>query len=560
MNFLHRISPLTKDLSNYSASIFTTDVIAGLTVGIMLIPQGMAYAILAGLPPIYGLYGGVIPLLLYALFGSSRQLSIGPVAISSILLAEGISKIAEPFSAEFVSYAIAAGLMIGVVQLLFGLLKMGFLVNFLSQPIIVGFTSAAAIIIIGSQLSDLLGFKIPRFSHFYETILYAIQHIQETNWLTLGMCFSAIAIMLGLKRINRMIPGALIVVMLGTILCYVFDLPSYGVAIVGTVPEGLPIFELPDLSLSTMEQLIPTVLTVAIIGIVECIGIAKAIEAKHQNYSIQPNQELFAIGISKIGGAFFQALPTSGSFTRSAINNEAGAKTTIASLITVLILVLTLLFLTPVFYYLPKAMLAAIILLAVRNLIEHKIAKHLWYTHRRDFVVMLVTFIGTLALGIKEGILIGILLSFMTVLYLSSKPNIITLGRVPNTTYYRDVERLGVEEQEEGLLILRFENQLFFANAAYFKDEVKACLTKTKRPINCVIIDAKSIHDMDSSGVASLREVHIWLKNKGIELYFCGTVGTVQDILEKTGFIKEIGESHCFTYLHDGIEYWKSRF
>ncbi|MGK0363372.1 MAG: SulP family sulfate permease [Saprospiraceae bacterium] len=558
MNFLKNTFPLINDLSGYSRSFFTADLIAGLTVGVLLIPQGMAYAVLAGLPPIYGLYGGLIPLFLYAFFGTSRQLSIGPVAVSSIVLAEGISRLGvEPLSTEFIGYAIAAGLFIGLLQMIFGLLKMGFLVNFLSQPVIAGFTSAAAFIILASQLSDLLGFSIPREFNLFKKIAYAAQNIEQANWIAVTMCTGAMGIMLLLRKMSTVIPGALVVVVLGTLLCYFLDLPAYGLAIVGTIPEGLPVYQTPDISIETLEKIFPTVLTVTIIGIIESIGIAKSIEAKHQDYTIRPSQELFAIGISKIGGAFFQAMPTSGSFTRSAINNEAGARTTIASLVTFVVILLTLLFLTPIFYYLPKAILAAIILLAIRSLIEYEKAIYLWEKHRREFLLMIVTFITTLTFGIEEGVIAGVILSIANVLHRSSTPHIAILGIVPGKTYYRNIDRFETVKQENNALIVRFDNQLFFINASFFKDKVKDLVNEEKRPLKAFILDAKSMYHLDSTGISVLRDIHQFLKGHDIEFFVCGAIGPVRDILERENFIDELGENRWFLSLHDGIEYFK---
>ena len=358
---------------------------AGLTVGIMLVPQGMAYAYLAGMPPIYGLYAGLVPLFLYALLGTSRQLSVGPVAISALLVLSGVSVLAEPGTAQYIELVVAAGLFIGILQVILGFMRLGFLVNFLSHPVIAGFTSAAAVIIAVNQLEDALGFEIPSLESTFETFIYTIQHLDQTNWISLAICVGAMVLISTLKRINKSIPGALIAVIIGIVLTYGFGLDQMGVDIIRSVPEGLPSFRMPQLSWEILETLLPTIFTVAMIGIVESISIARVLETKHQDHTIQPNQEFFALGLAKIGGAFFQALPTSGSFSRSAVNSNNGAKTGVASLITCALIVLTLSFLTPLFYYLPKAILAAIILLAVRGLFDYKEAIHLWHTHKQDF-------------------------------------------------------------------------------------------------------------------------------------------------------------------------------
>ena len=519
----------------------------------MLVPQGMAYAFLAGMPPIYGLYGGLIPLFLYALFGTSRQLSIGPVAVSALLVLEGFRQLAEPGSTEYISLVLLAGLLIGFCQVLLSFFRLGFLVNFLSHPVLSGFTSAAAIIIAISQLKDLLGFSIPRFSHTYETLFYAIQHIGQTNWISVALCLGSIAFMLWLRSISRSIPGALLVVVATTLMSWGLNLEAYGLEIIKNVPSGLPAFQLPDWNLETVEMIMPIVITITIIGVVESISIAKFLEAKHQNYVVRPNQELLALGLSKIGGSFFQALPTSGSFTRSAINDDAGGKTTVSSFITALLIALTLVFLTPLFYYLPKAVLAAIILLAVRSLFDLKEAVSLWKTHRRDLAMMLATFFATLTLGIEEGVLLGVLLSIGTVLYRSSKPHYGILGKIPGTSYYRNVNRFMNAQIHEEELIIRFDDQLYFGNATFFKDTIKR-LVKDRPKTRRLFLDARSIHEIDSSGLHALKEIHNRLKQQDIQLYITTAIGPVRDILENAGFVQELGSKYIVQDLHDAVQ------
>ena len=551
--------PLLENLSDYSKTTFREDATAGLTVSILLIPQGMAYAFLAGMPPIYGLYGGLIPLFLYGLLGSSRQLSIGPVAISALLVLAGISELAEPGSDHYIQLVITTGLLIGIVQIILGLLRMGFLVNFLSHPVVAGFTSAAAVIIALSQLKDLLGFPIPRFQYSYETVLYAVEYIDQSNWITILLCFSSIAFILALRRINKKLPGALIVVLLGTIISWLLNLENRGVSIIRDIPKGLPGFMVPELSFETIISLMPTVFTVTIIGIVESIGIAKVLESRHQDHEVRPNQELLALGFSKLGGAFFQSLPTSGSFTRSAINSAAGAKSGMASIVAAVFVMLTLIFLTPLFYFLPKAILAAIILLAVRSLFDYREAIYLWQTHRRDFVMMLVTFVFTLALGIEEGVLVGVILSVLAVLYRSSRPHVAILGKLPGTTYYRNIDRFEEAEQLEDVIIMRFDNQLYFGNAAYFKDVIRALVKDNEPKIKYFFLDAKSMYDIDSSGLRALHEVYRYLSQRGVQLYISGAIGPVRDMLHKSGLLDEIGKDHHFMYLNDAIEDYKVR-
>lgn len=556
---LKQYIPIFQWLSTYTKAAFKSDLVAGLTVWVMLVPQGMAYALLAGMPPIYGLYGSLVPLFLYAILGTSRQISIGPVAISSLLILAGISQIAEPTTPEYISLVILTGLLIGIVQTLAGFIRLGFLVNFLSHPVIVGFTSAAAIIIAASQLKYLLGIDIPRSSSVADTLGYAIRHIGEIHWPTFLLCVGGIVLILGLKKVNEKLPGALIVTILGIGLVKLLNLNTQGVSIVNFVPQGLPVFQLPDWTLENIKMVFPTVLTVTIICIVESISIAKVWESKHKNYKIDANQELLALGVSKIGGAFFQAIPTSGSFSRSAVNSESGAKFQMSSIITVVLIGLTLLFLTPIFYYLPHAILAAIILLSVKKLFDFQEAVHLWKTHRGDFLMMMLTFIITLVLGIEEGVLAGVVLSVLMVMYRNSKPHIAVLGKLPNTNYYRNVNRFPNAIQIPDCAIVRFDSQLFFGNALYFKDFIENLTVTSPIPLSGLILDASSIHDIDSSGLNALKEIDAYLKSKQITFYIAGIIGPVRDRLYRAGLMELIGKENQFMYVPDAVACYLNR-
>lgn len=549
--------PITEWLGDYNKATFQNDFIAGLTVCVILIPQGMAYALLAGMPPIYGLYGGLIPLFLYGIFGTSRQLSIGPVAISALLVLAGISQLAEPGSPEYISLVITTGLAIGLVQVVLSFLRLGFLVNFLSHPIIVGFTSAAAIIIAISQLKYLFGISIPRFSHSYETAYYAIEHLSEIHWLSFVMCVGGVVLMLILRSISRTIPSALIVTIVGILVTWIFKLDQQGLKVVGEVPRGLPGFEIPGMNLAIIREIFPTVLTVTVIGIVESIGIAKVLEAKHRNYQVRPNQELLALGLAKIGGAFFQSLPTSGSFTRSAINNDAGARTGMASIITAAGVALTLVFLTPLFYYLPEAILASIILVAVKSLFDLPEAIYLWQTHRQDFAMMMITFVLTLALGIEEGVLVGVILSLLMTIYRTATPHIAILGRIPNTYHYRNTTRFPEAVQHENMLILRFDAPLFFGNSNYFKDTIKSLLADREEMPKLLILDASSMSDIDSTGLGAIEEINTFLQENKVQFYLSGAIGPVRDLLHRAGIIQKIGERNHFMYVNDAVRYFK---
>ena len=549
--------PILENLSTHTATDWRKDLVAGITVAVMLVPQGMAYAMLAGMPPIYGLYAGLIPLFMYAIMGTSRQMSIGPVAVSALLVLAGVSQLAEPLSSQYISLVIMVGLLVGVTQVLLGLLRLGFLVNFISHPVIIGFTSAAAVIIAISQFKDFFGFHIPRFSHSYETAQYAFKHIADANWVSVAVCLGGIIIMLILKKISRAIPGALIVVILSTIMVYVLGEDMLGIDIVKEVPKGLPAFEMPLIDWETITTLLPVVFTVTIIGIVESISIAKVIQAKHGNYKIHPNQELIALGISKIGGSFFQAIPSSGSFTRSAVNNEAGAQSGIASIFTALIIVLTLLFFTPLFYFLPKAILASIILLSVKSLFEWEEAMHLWHTHQQDFYMMLTTFVVTLSFGIEEGVMAGVVLSILMFLYRSSKPHLVVLGKLPGSINYRNVDRFDSINQPENMLIVRFDDQLYFGNASHFQDSIQEFVSRKGEELKLFILDASSIHGIDSTGIHALEEVFKYMKNRNIQFYISGIMGPVRDKVVQCGLVELMGGETHFLNIHQAVTYFE---
>ena len=552
--------PIIKSVQKHSFKDWQKDILAGITVAVMLVPQGMAYSMLAGMPPIYGLYAGLIPLLLYGILGSSRQMSVGPVAVSALLVMAGVSQLADPDTqtALYIQLVILCGLLIGIGQLLLGVFRLGFLVSFISHPVIIGFTSAAAIIIIVSQLKDLLGIPIPRFAHILDTVKFAIQNIELTNWVSVVLCLGSIIVIILLKKIHKSIPSALVVVIIGVLISYFLKDKNLNIDIVGAVPEGLPLFQIPNLDWQNIKILLPTVFTVIIIGIVESIGIAKVLQSRHQNYSIRPNQELFALGISKIVGSFFQAIPSSGSFSRSAVNDAAGAKSGFASVISALIVGLTLLFFTSLFYYLPKAVLAGIILLAVRSLFDWKEAIHLWKTHRSDFYMMLTTFVITLIFGIEEGVLAGVVLSICMVLYRSSKPHVVVLGNLPGTRSYRNIDRFENAGLPDDEIVIRFDDQLYFGNCDYFQDIIKEIADGVGENLKLVVLDFSSIHDIDSTGIHALEDVFNYFKNKNIKLNLACVIGPVRDQLTLSGITEIVGEKNQFLKIHDALLHHRS--
>lgn len=546
--------PVLEWLPAYRSENLRGDLSAGLTVGVMLIPQGMAYAMIAGLPPIYGLYASTIPLILYALFGTSRQLAVGPVAMVSLLTAAGIGALAEGGTETYISLAIALALFVGLIQFLLGVFRLGFLVNFLSHPVISGFTSAAALIIGLSQLKHLLGIKLEGSHYVHEILIEAAARIGEAHLITFLIGILGIVLIMGARRINKAIPGPLLAVVFGILAVWGFGLAEQGVKIVGEVPSGLPSLVIPQFNLANFNTLLPTALAIALVSFMESIAVAKAIQAKHKDYKVDANQELIGLGIANIGGSFFQSYPTTGGFSRTAVNDQAGAKTGLAAIISAVLIALTLLFLTPLFYYLPNAILASVIMVAVFGLIDIREAVHLWHADRSDFWMLIVTFVGTLALGIEQGILIGVVLSIAIIIFRTTMPHFAVLGKIPGKPHYKNITRFDDLEVRDDVLIMRFDARLYFANVNYFKERVEEEMAKKGKKLKLFVLDANSINGLDSSGMHALEEIIDYCNEQGIAFNLASVKGPVRDILLRGGLVDKIGEENLFMRIQHAVD------
>ena len=552
---LRNFFPIFEWLPDYKKAYLAGDISAGITVGIMLVPQGMAYAMIAGLPPVFGLYASLIPQVIYAIMGTSRQLAVGPVAMDSLLVASGLGALSLSGIEEYISMAIFLALFMGSIQFLLGLLRMGFLVNFLSKPVISGFTSAAAIIIGLSQLKHLLGISIERSNQVHILLKNALNTIENTNLITLGIGILAIIIIKGIKKINKKIPAALIVVVAGVFAVYIFGLNEFGVKIVGDVPKGLPGFSTPDIDFSRINELTPIALTLALIAFMEAISVAKAVEENHSEYEVDSNQELLALGTSNIIGSFFQSYPTTGGFSRTAVNDQAGAKTGVAPIVSAAIVGLTLLFLTPLFYFLPNAVLAAIIMVAVFGLIDVKYPIQLFKNRKDEFLLLIITFIITLTVGIKEGILFGVLLSLLLLVYRTSKPHIAILGRIKGTSYFKNIDRFSNDvEINDNILIIRFDAQIYFGNKDYFKNELYKQIKKKEQTLRAVILNAETINYIDSSAIHTLKAILQDLQDQNIRFVIAGAIGPARDIMYDSGLVDVIGKSNLFVTTNEAFE------
>ena len=555
ISILKQFFPILDWLPSYKRTYLKDDLIAGVTVAILLIPQGMAYALIAGLPPIYGLYAALTPQIIYAILGTSRQLAVGPVAMDSLLVAAGLGALSIVSPDQYIQMAILLALLMGVIQFLLGIFRMGFIVEFISKPVISGFTSAAAIIIGFSQLKHLLGINISQSNKLHLVIESFFNSVTPVHFPTLIIGLVSIFLLVIIKKWNPKIPASLFIVTLGIAWVYFTKQNENGVQVVGLIPEGLPFFSLPNVTWENIQLLFSTAITLALVAFMEAISVAKAIEEKHKDYQVDANQELIALGSSNIIGSLFQSYPTTGGFSRTAVNDQAGAKTGVAPLITAAIIAVVLSFFTDWFYYLPKSILAAIILVAVVNLINVNYAIRLYKTAKDEFLVLLITFLFTLFTGITEGILSGVLLSLLLLVYRNSKPHYAFLGRIGKTNYFKNIYRFPDEVvPREDLVVLRFDAQLFFGNFQYFKKLVHNAIDKNPEKIKGFIINGRSINYIDSSAAEQLTELILALQKKGIRVMFVGAIGPARDVILKSDIIKVLKKQNLFITSGDATD------
>jgi SulP family sulfate permease len=519
----------------------------------MLIPQGMAYALIAGLPPIYGLYASLVPLVVYALFGTSRQLAVGPVAMVSLLVAAAVGPLAGGDTQAYIGLALLLSLMVGALQFVLGAARFGFLVNFLSHPVLAGFTSAAAFIIGLSQLKHLLGISIERSHYVHEILWTAVQKAGDVHGLTLALGLGSILLLVGLRAWKASFPGALAAVAATTVAVWAFDLADAGVAIVGQVPSGLPAPTLPPLNMGAVESLVPSALAIGLVGFMESIAVAKVYASRHR-YEVDANQELIGLGLANVAGAFFSAYPTTGGLSRTAVNDQSGARTNLAAIFSAGVIALTLVFLTPLFYYLPKAVLAAIVMVAVFGLIEWEEAVYLWRVDRTDLALMGVTFVATLGLGIEQGILTGVIVSLGAVIYQTSKPHTAIMGRLPETSTYRNLRRNPEALTQSHVVVARMDADLYFANASAFKDLILE-LELNDPVLQTIVVDMYPVNQIDSTGAEALRDVIESCQRNDITLLLAGVKGPVRDVLDDAGISDLLGTEHFFLEVHGAVQH-----
>ncbi|WP_303908787.1 SulP family inorganic anion transporter [Thiohalomonas denitrificans] len=537
------------------------DLIAGITVALVLIPQSMAYAQLAGLPAYYGLYAAFLPGIIAALWGSSNQLATGPVAVVSLLTASALMPFATLGSEQFVALAILLALLVGLFQLSLGLLRLGVVVNFLSHPVIVGFTNAAALIIGLSQLNKIFGVDKPRSESFANDVLAVLAQIPESHLPTLAMGLAAIGVMLYMKAKVPKFPGVLVAVVATTVVSFLIGFAEMGGSVVGEIPAGLPSVAMPVLDMSVLGTLISSAVVISLVGFMEAISIAKAMAAKTKDH-IDPNQELIGQGLGNIFGSFTQSYPTSGSFSRSAVNLNAGARTGLSAVITGLVVMTTLLFLTPLLYHLPSAVLAAVIMMAVFGLVNFRAVVHAWQANKHDGTASVVTFVATLGFAphLDKGIMVGAVLAILLYLYRTMRPRVAILGRYGDGTL-RDLKVHPELPTDPRIIAVRFDGSLYFANVSYFEDailEAVSCQPSAK----FVLVVGDGINQVDASGEEVLHHLVERLKDAGVTLVFSGLKRQVLEVMRHTSLYETIGRDCIYateTMALNAIYEWLKR-
>ncbi len=542
---------------DYGGADIRRDVIAGLTVTFVLVPQAMAYGLLAGVPPVYGLYAALVPLLIYTLFSSSPHVAVGPTALASLLTLNGLTELAEPGSPAFVTLALQLAALTGVLQLAFGLLRLGGLVSLLSRPVLSGFVSAAAILIVASQLKSLFGLDMPRTAYLHDTLYQFVTHLGSFHWPTALLGVGTLLLLMAGRRWLPRLPVMLIWIVAATLLVYVLRLDRTGIAVVGEVPAGLPPFILPEFGGGTLLTLLPVAAVLALISMVETLSIGNALAARHGYYRILPNRELVGLGLSKVIGSLFAAVPTSASFGRSAVVEESGGLSGLANGISFVLLLLVLLFLTPLLYYLPIPMLSAVIVFSVGKLFDLPEMRRLYRLAPRELAVLLVTFGFTLFAGLQYGIAGGVVLSLAFVFLRAARPHLAELGRIRGTNAFRNVNRFDAVETDPELLIVRFDAELYFGNAEYFADRILGMVEARDSGLRAVIIDCHTINDLDTTGLYALEQLYEKLHSRGLSLYLTGMIGPVRDFLYRSGLMERMGVESHFLSIQDAIRYYR---
>ncbi len=563
-DWLAHYVPIFSWLGTYNRENVPGDAIAGTVVAIMLIPQAMAYAMLAGLPPQMGLYSSILPLAAYAALGTSRTLGVGPVAIVSLMIGHALAPLAAIDSPEYISYAVMLAVMSGLVLLVLGFLRAGALTNFMSHPVVAGFSTAAALIIAVSQMSHLLGIELERTHLIPKTLWEVVTKFQNINFPTFAISAVSLVILLTRNDLARVLTSKnivskfaadmlqksmpLIVVILVTGTCWWFDIAGQGVKIVGSIPQGLPNLVVPHISFHMLAELVPAALVVAAVSFLESISIARTLAGKRREKLI-PDQELIALGAANLMSAVSGGYPIAGSFSRSSVNFSSGARTQIAAVITAACVAIALLLLTPLLYHLPRATLAAIVVMAVAGLVDFSPLAHTWRYMKLDAISYLLTFFGVLTFGVEVGILVGIGSSIAFFLWRTSNPDYVVLGRLGDSQLFRDARFHDVKTYSD-VLFLRIDMSLYFANANNLEDVVLGHVAD-KPKIKHIVLVCSSMNMIDASALASLSSLQSVLKDAEVTMHLTSVKQSILRRMKATEFLDNMAPGKVFVSAHD---------
>jgi SulP family sulfate permease len=538
MPLSYRLFPFLQWKKEYSATVFRLDLLSGLTVGVVLIPQAMAYAMLAGLPPIYGLYAAAVTPAIGALRGSLRQLATGPIAIMSLLVLTTLAPLAEPGSPDFIKLAFLLSFIVGTMYLIIGLFRSGVIMAFISQSAVKGFTSAAALIITATQLPHFLGIKVVRHEYIFPSLLEIIKGLPGIHLLTLIIGLITTGLILGFKKFMPKVPGGLIGLVIATLMVFLLSLHESGVAIVGQTQGGLPSFLLPPFNFDIISSLMGPALVIALVSFAETYSVGKEISSQtHQKLNV--NQEFIGQGLANMIGSFFQCYPVSGSFSRTAINFSTGARTGISSVVSSLSVILALLFLTPLLQYIPKAALAALVITAVMTLFNPGQVLKLWKMNRHDGIVAITVFALALLTKPDYALLIGVMMSLMFFLWKTMHPRIVQMTKDPELNTFLNADSYNKPSCPQ-ILHLRIDNAIYFANAEYTMEKILERMDQCGTPLKFMALDFQTVGFIDITGVYELRELHTAVKECGLRLAMLAVHLPVKQVLGKAGMLDEL--------------------
>ena len=564
--------PILTWLPSYERAWLRTDLMAGLAVWAMTVPQSLAYAGIAGVPPIYALYAVPLAMVAYAVFGTSRTMCVGPESAIALISAATVGALVADDPAEFLALTSLLALLAGVLFLLFGLLRLGWVANFLAQPVLQGFIQGIALTVIVSQsplifgtearfgqvvgelrnLPQLIGLEVD-YTGFLLQTWAVLKTLGEANGTTTLVGLASLGLLFAFRRFRPFAPSALIAVVLAVVAVSLFDLETRGVRVIGQVPTGMVALAIPRLSVASVLALLPGAFAIVLLGYSVSLGVA-SVGAQTTGETIDPNQELVSLGVANLGAAFSSGFVVCGSLSRASVILRAGGKTQVVSLINAGLVLLTLLFLIPLFYKLPQATLGAIVIVAMSGLLDFGYFRRLFQIDRGEFAYAMAALFGVLGLGILQGVALGVVLALVVLIRRVSRPETAVLGRLPGTDTYRDIRVHPEAETLPGLVIFRFDGPIIFANVGSFAGEVRRLVAEASEPVRAILVPAHQINDIDSTGADQIGKLAGELEAKGIITAFAEVKSALREAMQRSGLEERIGANHFYASIEEGVE------